>query len=115
MNAVRHQFPTKNIIAVLELHTFSSLNQDFMKEYKGAMDDADHASVFYSEHALELKRMPFLPPEKVIEGFGRKDLAVITKRTELEVWLRSQDLSNAILLFMSSGNYDGLNINQIIS
>ena len=115
MNAVRHQFPHKNIVAVLELHTFSSLNQDFMKEYKGAMDDADQAAVFYSEHALELKRMPFLQPSKVIEGFGRKDLSVITKRDGLVAWLRSQDLSDAVLLFMSSGNYDGLNINEIIS
>jgi UDP-N-acetylmuramate: L-alanyl-gamma-D-glutamyl-meso-diaminopimelate ligase len=58
IDAVRQQFPDRNLVAVFELHTFSSLNSKFMNEYSGSMDKADHALVFYSSHALELKRLP---------------------------------------------------------
>ena len=74
MEAVKEQFPEHQLIAVLELHTYSSLNAGFMKEYKGVMDPADKAVVFYSAHALELKRMPPLDPDHVQSGFGTKGL-----------------------------------------
>ncbi|NII28276.1 peptidoglycan synthetase [Pseudoflavitalea sp. X16] len=110
MEAVRQQYPGRRLIALLELHTYSSLNEQFMKEYKGAMDKADAAAVFYSGHALELKRMPPLPKEKVVEGFGKKDLAVLNQKEELVQWLQSQAYQNANLLLMSSGNYDGIDM-----
>jgi UDP-N-acetylmuramate: L-alanyl-gamma-D-glutamyl-meso-diaminopimelate ligase len=110
IEAVKQQFPDRKLIAVLELHTFSSLNENFMTEYKGAMDNADEAVVFYSSHALELKRMPELKKEKVIEGFAKDNLAVITNKDELAAWLQKHDYTNANLLLMSSGNYDGLDI-----
>ena len=110
MEAVKQQFPERKLIAVLELHTFSSLNENFMTEYKGAMEDADEAVVFYSSHALELKRMPELKKNKVKEGFAKDNLAVITNKDELAVWLQNQHYSNTNLLLMSSGNYDGLDI-----
>jgi UDP-N-acetylmuramate: L-alanyl-gamma-D-glutamyl-meso-diaminopimelate ligase len=110
IEAVKQQFPQRKLIAVLELHTFSSLNENFMKEYKGAMEPADTAVVFYSSHALELKRMPPLPAEKVKEGFGKKDLAVINTREELEKFLLNLHYADSNLLLMSSGTYDGLDI-----
>jgi UDP-N-acetylmuramate: L-alanyl-gamma-D-glutamyl-meso-diaminopimelate ligase len=110
IEAVKQQFPDRKLIAVLELHTYSSLNENFMKEYEGAMNDADEAVVFYSSHALELKRMPELPKEKVKQGFAKENLAVITNKDELAGWLQSHNYSNANLLLMSSGNYDGLDI-----
>jgi UDP-N-acetylmuramate: L-alanyl-gamma-D-glutamyl-meso-diaminopimelate ligase len=113
IEAVKQQFPGRKLIAVLELHTFSSLNADFMKEYQGAMNDADEAAVFYSSHALELKRMPELPKEKVKEGFAKENLRVINKKEELEQFLKGQNYSNTNLLLMSSGNYDGLDISNL--
>lgn len=110
IDAVKQQFPGRKLIAVLELHTFSSLNENFMKEYEGAMGNADEAVVFYSHHALELKRMPELAPEKVKQGFAKDNLLVINKKEELEQFLADQHYSNANLLLMSSGNYDGLDI-----
>lgn len=110
MEAVKQQFPDRKLVAVLELHTFSSLNEAFMKEYNGAMEKADAAVVFYAKHALELKRMPDLPKEKVTEGFNKKGLVVINDKAELETWLQQQDFTNANLLLMSSGNYDGADI-----
>lgn len=110
MAAVKEQFPQDQLIAVLELHTYSSLNAEFMKEYKGVMDPADKAVVFYSAHALELKRMPALDPDHVQSGFGTKGLIVINSAHELSQWLKSQVYDKTNLLLMSSGNYDGLDI-----
>jgi len=110
IEAVKQQFPDRKLIAILELHTYSSLNVDFMKEYKSSMDKADIAVVFYSKHALELKRMPDLPPEKVQQGFDKKGLVVINDKEVLSKWLTQQSYENANLLLMSSGNYDGLDI-----
>jgi len=115
IEAVKQQFTGRELIAILELHTYSSLNENFMKEYNGAMDQADIGIVFYSQHALELKRMPPLPKEKVIEGFGKDNLRVFTTKQELENWLQHHEYSNTNLLLMSSGSYDGLDINAVFS
>lgn len=110
MEAVKQQFPGRRLIAVLELHTYSSLNEQFLQEYAGAMDQADEGAVFYSKHALELKRMPGLQPEKVREGFGRKDLQVFNSKEALYEWMQSRNYDQSNLLLMSSGNYDGLDV-----
>ena len=111
IEAVKQQYPHRKLIAALELHTFSSLNENYMNQYKGAMDKADEAAVFYSKHALELKRMPDLPKQAVLQGFGKQDLQVITDKNELDKWLSGQSYNNANLVLMSSGNYDGLDVN----
>lgn len=110
VEAVKQQYPARQLIAVLELHTFSSLNEAFMNEYKGALDKADKAVVFYSKHALELKRMPDLPAEKVVAGFEKEGLAVINNREDLWQWLNKQSYTDTNLVLMSSGNYDGLDM-----
>lgn len=113
VEAVKKQFPERKLIAILELHTYSSLNVNFMNEYKGALDGVDEAVVFYSKHALEIKKMPDLPADKVKEGFGNDALIVLNDKSELLNWLRKINRVNANILFMSSGNYDGLNINSL--
>jgi UDP-N-acetylmuramate: L-alanyl-gamma-D-glutamyl-meso-diaminopimelate ligase len=115
INAVKQQFPERKLVAVLELHTFSSLNKNFMNEYAGAMDNADVAIVFYSNHALELKRMPALAPQSVIDGFKKESLVVITDKKELEKQLESMPTSGTNFLFMSSGNYEGMNILETLN
>jgi UDP-N-acetylmuramate: L-alanyl-gamma-D-glutamyl-meso-diaminopimelate ligase len=114
MQAVKTQFPGRRLIAVLELHTYSSLNEQFLHEYRGALDLADEAVVFYSRHALELKRLPLLPEEKVRDEFGKPGLAVIQEKEELQHWLMERSYKNANLLLMSSGNYDGLDLNSLV-
>ena len=110
IHAVRQQFPGRKLVAVLELHTFSSLNADFMKEYKYSMDEADVAIVFYSSHALELKRMKLLDPDRVKEGFEKANLEVINDKKILEERLKKETAANTNFLFMSSGTYDGIDI-----
>lgn len=108
ISAVRQQYPSRKLVAVLELHTYSSLNADFMTEYAGALAPADTAAVFYSAHALEIKRMPNLNPDVIKKGFEREDLTVLTSRAALEAFLDQQDFDNTNLLMMSSGDYEGL-------
>lgn len=108
IEAVKQQYPQRELVAVLELHTYSSLNENFMREYKGALDKADRAVVFYAKHALELKRMPDLPKEVVKNGFAKEGLEVINSRKELDSWLNGHAYNNSNVVFMSSGNYDGL-------
>lgn len=108
IQALRKQYPNRKLIAVLELHTYSSLNAAFMSEYAGALDPADLAGVFYSAHALEIKRMPDLSPEIIREGFANKDLVILNNRAALEAFLGQQDFHNTNVLLMSSGDYEGL-------
>ena len=110
IEALKQQYPDRKLIGILELHTFSSLNEQFMNEYRGAMDKADDAVVFYSKHALELKRMPDLPAEKVREGFGKTGLMVMNDKEQLWNWLQEQSYTNTNLVLMSSGNYDDLDM-----
>ncbi len=110
VDAARQQFPDRKIIALLELHTYSSLNEQFMSEYNGALDGADRAAVFYSKHALELKRMPPLPKEAVAHGFAKEGMQVLNTKSEIESWLQALDYTGSVVLFMSSGNYDGLDV-----
>jgi UDP-N-acetylmuramate: L-alanyl-gamma-D-glutamyl-meso-diaminopimelate ligase len=83
-----------------------------MKEYKGVLDIADEAAVFYSKHALELKRMPPLQKTVVQEGFGNQDLQVFEEMNALEKWLHSLNYEDSVVLLMSSGNYEGMDVNS---
>ncbi|MDR0229236.1 MAG: Mur ligase domain-containing protein [Flavobacteriaceae bacterium] len=113
--AVRSQYPDKKIIACLELHTYSSLNSDFLVEYKGALDAATDAIVFYSADALKIKRMPEISQEQMQTAFQREGLITYTNANDFHQFLNNLDLSNAVLLFMSSGDYGGLNLNEFVA
>ncbi len=110
IEAVKQQYPNRELIAILELHTFSSLNEAFMSQYNGALAKADTAIVFYSKHALELKRMPDLPADKVREGFNQPGLMVMNQKEDLQNWLENKSFDQANLVLMSSGNYDGIDM-----
>jgi UDP-N-acetylmuramate: L-alanyl-gamma-D-glutamyl-meso-diaminopimelate ligase len=110
IRAVREQFPARKLYAVLELHTYSSLQASFLPQYKGALDPADAAVVFYSRHALAIKGLPVLDPAEVTTAFGSAGIVVLTDREALEEWLNDRDYRNANLLLMSSGNFDGLQL-----
>ncbi|TCJ19634.1 peptidoglycan synthetase [Flaviaesturariibacter flavus] len=115
IEAVRQQFPDRRLLAVLELHTYSSLNAEFMGEYAGALDAADEGVVFYAKHALEIKRLPDLPADAVRAGFANERIAVINDRAALEAWLEKASYENAVLVLMSSGNYDGLELQPLVA
>src|SRR5690606_19725585 len=113
--AVKEQYPTRKLIACLELHTYSSLNPEFLKEYQGALDAADTAVVFYSPEAVKIKKLDEISSEQIASAFRRDDLVIFTDPTGFKDYLFQLDLENSALLLMSSGNYGGLNFDDVKS
>jgi len=113
VKAVRESYPNKKITAVLELHTYSSLNKNFLPKYKDALNPVDRAIVFYSPDAMKIKRMEAIPPELIIKAFNRDDLLVFTDPKELHKYLYNHDFSDQVLLMMSSGNYGKLDLEKL--
>lgn len=111
--AVKNQYPDRKLIACLELHTYSSLNPEFLKEYKGTLDAADSAVVFYSPHAVMIKQLEEIKGEQIEEAFNRDDLVVFTNPADFKTYLFSQVYDNTCLLLMSSGNYGGLDFEEV--
>ena len=102
------QFDGQPWVAVAELHTYSSLNKDFLPQYEGALDEAPEAAVFYSPHTFEMKRLEPYEPEDVRKGFGRDDLHVFRSRQALERYLATTAEKGWSLVMMTSGRMEGL-------
>lgn len=113
VNAVKNQFPERRLIAVQELHTFSSLNKDFLPNYAQSMDEADEALIYLNPHAVALKKLEIMDEATLREGFKRADLMLFTESGALKAYLESQNYSNTNLLLMSSGNYDNLDLEPL--
>ena len=112
-NAVKEQYPTRKLIACLELHTYSSFNPEFLKEYKGALQAADVAAVFYLPESVRIKKLEEVTPEQISEAFERDDLQIFTDSEDFKNFVFGQEYDNSVLLLMSSGNYGGLNLEEV--
>lgn len=108
--AFKAKHTSKPITAVLELHTYSSLNQAFLPEYRGSLDAADRGVVFYNPHTIAMKRLEPLNKEQVKAAFQREDLLVFDDPEALQKWLEQEDWSEYHWLFMSSGTFGGLDL-----
>ncbi len=113
--AAKQQFANRKVLACMELHTFSSLNETFLAEYDGAMNDADEAIVYFNPHTIAHKKLKPITEEQVLKYFNRKDLKIFTESSVLVSYLKSKSLKNHVLLMMSSGNFDGIDFNQLSS
>ena len=111
--AVKAQYPDRKLVACLELHTYSSLNAEFLKEYEGALDAADVAVVFYSPDAVKIKRLEEVTYDQIAQSFKRDDLIIFTNPLEFKEFLFKQNFDNSALLLMSSGNYGGLDFDDV--
>ncbi|MBR4230516.1 MAG: peptidoglycan synthetase [Bacteroidales bacterium] len=114
IHAMREQYPNRRLVACMELHTFSSLTQEFLQQYAHSMDEADVRYVYFSQHALQLKKLPPLDPEEVKKAFGG-NVEVFTDSKVLVDYVITlfRDNDNKNLLMMSSGNFDGIDFNQL--
>lgn len=111
--AVKEQYPDRKLIACLELHTYSSFNPEFLKEYRGALAAADIASVFYLPESVKIKKLKEVTPEQISEAFDRNDLQIFTEAEIFKKFVFGQKYDNSVLLLMSSGNYGGLNLEEV--
>lgn len=117
ISAMREQYPDRQLVACMELHTFSSLTAGFLKQYAGTMDNADVPFVYYSQHALQLKKLPNLDPEQVKASFANDKVRVFTDSKQMVdavIQTFKQSGNQAMnLLMMSSGNFDGIDFKQL--
>lgn len=113
ISALKEQYLQRKLVAAMELHTFSSLTKEFLLEYKGAMDEADIAIVYFNPHTIAHKRLPPITPEQVYSSFGRKDIIICTDSNEVIEVIKSQKWENRNLLMMSSGNFDGISFEKL--
>lgn len=115
INAVKGQYANRKLIAALELHTFSSLNIDFLDEYLGSMGAADEAYVYYNRHTIKMKKLKNIEPEAVEDAFYHPNLKVFTDAILLEQQLQKDvQEERCNLLLMSSGNWGGIDLLNLI-
>ncbi len=105
--AVKKQFTNRKLVAIMELHTYSSLKKDFLPQYRKCMDDADEAIVFFNPKTIEHKRLDPITDEEVAAAFDKKGLQVFTDPDLLFDLLRKKNWHNKNLLIMTSGNFSG--------
>ena len=113
VKAVKKQFEHRQLVACLELHTFSSLSLKFLEEYRKSMKAADVAIVYFNPKTLKHKKLPELTKKEVKKAFGTKDLEVFTNSKELEKFLLKMSWKKKNLLMMSSGSYDGIDLESL--
>lgn len=112
-DAVKKQYTGRTVMACLELHTYSSLNAAFLAEYKGALNAADIAVVFYAPEAVKLKQLEAVTAVQIAAAFEREDLIIYTNPQEFQDFLFRQNLENTALVLMSSGDYGGLDFEAL--
>lgn len=110
-SAVKKQFATHDVIACMELHTFSSLNKEFLKQYSGSMSAADEAIVYFNPKTLEHKGLPAISIKEVQDSFLPSQINVFNNSNEIATYLKAKDWKNKVLLLMTSGNFDGIDLN----
>jgi len=110
--AVKEQYSERKVVACMELHTFSSLKKEFLPHYKNAMESADIAIVYYSPEVVKHKKLEAISKELVLEGFG-ENVLVLNKTEEVLSFIHAENWNNAVLLMMSSGNFDGIDYDSL--
>ena len=113
IQAVKKQFPDRKLIACMELHTFSSLNQEFLDQYKGSMELADEAIVYFNPHTIAHKKLQPITTEQVKKAFDRESIVVVNDSKEVIATLLKKDFNHKNLLLMSSGNFDGMDFKEL--
>jgi UDP-N-acetylmuramate: L-alanyl-gamma-D-glutamyl-meso-diaminopimelate ligase len=111
-SAVKHQYPNRKVVACMELHTFSSLKKEFLPHYHDAMIAADEALVYFNPEVVQHKKLEPISIGQVLDGFGG-NVNVKDTTEEVLAFIRSQKWNNAVLLMMSSGNFDGIDYDQL--
>ena len=113
--AVRELYPDRKLLAVQELHTYSSLNKDYLPEYAHALDPADEAVIFYDPEALRIKNREPIEPDFIRRAYKREDLKIFTDAESFKNFLYDKEKQGSVWLLMSSGNLGGLDIEKLIS
>lgn len=113
VEAIASRYPGREVVAVLELHTFSSLSSRFLPLYKNTLDLATHSFVYFNPHALQIKNLPSITESEIIQAFGKKDIRICNHSSEMFSFIRKQNYRWPVYLFMSSGDFDGTDLKKL--
>jgi UDP-N-acetylmuramate: L-alanyl-gamma-D-glutamyl-meso-diaminopimelate ligase len=113
VEAMKNQYSERKLTACMELHTFSSLTKEFLIQYKGTMQEVDSAAIYFNSHALELKRLPNLDKDMILDSFDKKGLKVFTTTQEVLQFIRENSQNGENILMMSSSNFGGLDLKEL--
>jgi UDP-N-acetylmuramate: L-alanyl-gamma-D-glutamyl-meso-diaminopimelate ligase len=113
IRAVKEQFPERKLVACMELHTYSSLRKDFLSHYRGTMDMADYPVIYFNPHAIQIKKLPPISKEDIMDGFSNQKLEIFNDSKLLWERLVADNWENMNLLLMSSGDYDGMDLSLL--
>lgn len=111
--AVKSQFPDRELVACVELHTYSSLNREFIHQYQDALKAADVGVVYHNPDVSRHKKLEPLTDELIKEAFNQDTLRVFTDHQQLEAFLRDTSWNNKNLLMMSSGTFGGIDLQAL--
>lgn len=114
VDAVVARYPGRDVIACLELHTFSSLNEKFLPQYSGTLGGAKVAFVYFNPHAVELKKLKALPENVVERSFAGDNLRVYDDSEKMFSFIKTQSYRCPVFLFMSSGDFNGYDISGLV-
>lgn len=113
VRAVKELYPSQDVVACLELHTFSSLNKSYLPQYKDSLKGITNAVVFFNPEKLKAKNLEPITEADIKAAFGNNSLKVFDDPKKLEEYLTSQSWANKNLLMMSSGNFAGFDIKTL--
>lgn len=113
--AVKEQNSSKKLVAVLELHTYSSLNKDFIPKYNGTLEASDKAIVFVDPNAVSIKKLEPISNAVLEKAFSKDGLTIVNSSDELKAELQKLENDNTNFLLMSSGNFGGLDFKFLFS
>jgi len=114
VNACKQQYPDSKLLAVMELHTFSSLNKEFLSEYAHSLDEADQAIVYFSPEVIEHKKLKNFSIQDVKDAFQNENLLVVTRTEDLKHQVKELSKDHQTILLMSSGNFGGIDVDKFV-
>lgn len=113
VEAVRELYPKQHLIVCFELHTFSSLNKEFIKLYAGTLKGADKKIVFMNPETEAAKKANPFSKAEIQTAFGDKNLFYVRDKKELALLLKHLNTGNDVFLMMTSGNFGGLALDSV--
>ncbi len=113
ISAVKNQYKNRQLVSCLELHTFSSLDHNFLKEYHDSMINTDIAIVYYNQNTIKSKGLKNITKNIVRQSFNETKLLVFNDSKKLKYYLENIHWKNKNLLMMSSGNFDQLDLKNL--
>lgn len=114
VEAVAEHYKDHNVIACLELHTYSSLNKAYLSRYSNSLKKIKNKLVLVSNKTLQLKKLPNISALDIRKAFQDNGIRFVQNKIEMLTSLKSMLKKRDVILLMSSGNFEGLDVKELL-